>query len=459
MEKTAALILAAGEGKRMKSAKAKVLHEVLFKPMLDWVSDSVLESGIEEICIVTGHLSEQVEEHIGGRFSTVRQTERLGTAHAVLQAKNFLLANGIRDVVILCADAPFVGSDVLKESYALHKSSQNAVTVITAETEDPYGYGRILRDGEGNVCRIAEEKDATSEEKSIREINSGAYWFEVSALLDAIARIKNKNAKGEYYLTDAVALLAEAGRKCGAVRSDMSVTAAANDRRQLMELNAKARRAALDRLYEEGVSIVDESGIIVGPDVKIGRDTTLLPGTILRGKCVIGQGCVIGPNSLIDSCEFGDEVVFNASQAYRSKIGSRATIGPFVHIRPNSVLHEKVHVGDFVEIKNSEIGEGTKVPHLTYVGDSDVGGGVNFGCGCVTVNYDGVSKSRTKVGDGAFIGCNTNLVAPVEVGKNAYTAAGSTITRDVPENALAVARSRQQNLEGWVTKKRPAKKN
>ncbi|HEX2938571.1 MAG TPA: DapH/DapD/GlmU-related protein, partial [Ruminiclostridium sp.] len=234
--------------------------------------------------------------------------------------------------------------------------------------------------------------------------------------------------------------------------------AGANNRKQLMELNAIARTIVCDKLFEKGISIVDCSGVNINPDVRIGHDTVILPGTIIKGATKIGEGCVIGPNSLIDNCVFGDNVVFNASQAKDSEIKSGATIGPFSNIRPNCVLEKNVHVGDFVEVKNSNIGEGTKVAHLTYVGDSDVGGGVNFGCGVVTVNYDGVKKSRTTIGDNAFIGCNTNLVAPVKVGNGAYTAAGSTITKDIPDGALSVARSRQENIEGWAAKKLKGKK-
>ncbi|MDR3644091.1 MAG: bifunctional UDP-N-acetylglucosamine diphosphorylase/glucosamine-1-phosphate N-acetyltransferase GlmU, partial [Clostridia bacterium] len=286
----------------------------------------------------------------------------------------------------------------------------------------------------------------------------GAYWFKADALLGVLGEIGSENAQHEFYLTDAVTLIYQKGLRAGSFLSaDPDIVLGANDRAQLLQLNGIARKRVLARLMEDGVSLIDDSGVIVGPDVKIGADTLLLPGTIVRGSTSIGSGCVIGPNSLIESCTIGDGVVFNASQAYRSRIDSGVTVGPFSHIRPDCVLHERVHVGDFVEIKNSGIGEGTKVSHLTYVGDSDIGAQVNFGCGCVTVNYDGVSKHRTKVCDHAFIGCNTNLVSPVEVGENAYTAAGTTVTRNVPDNALAVGRTRQENIEGWVTRKRQKK--
>lgn len=454
MDNTAAVILAGGLGKRMKSEKPKVLQEVLFKPMIDWVAGSAEAAGIHEICVVTGQKHEQVEEYLAGRYETVLQNEQLGTGHAALMAADFIKKHKESDVLILCGDAPFVNEDVIRSSLENHRGHDNSVTVITAVADNPYGYGRILRDDYGNVCRCVEEKDADTEIKLIKEINGGIYWFKASALLDALAEIKNDNAQNEYYLTDTIEIINKKGLKSGTYTvEDMGVIAAANDRAQLFDLNEMARRMVIEKLFIQGVSVIDDSGVIVSPDAEIGADTVLLPGTIIKGKVKIGKGCTIGPNSLICDCNFGDNVVFNASQAYQSVIDSGVTVGPFAHIRPNSHLRDKVHVGDFVEIKNSDIGEGTKVGHLTYVGDADVGKKVNFGCGCVTVNYDGVEKHRTKVGDNAFIGCNTNLVAPVEVGDNAYTAAGSTITKKVPENALAVARSRQENLKDWVLRK------
>lgn len=461
MSKTIAVILAAGEGKRMKSDMPKVLHEVLFKPMIDWVVDSAKGAGIDGICVVTGHGGEKVEAHLRGRGVDCEfavQSEQLGTGHAVKQAADYIEREKPDDVLILCGDAPFVSSGIIKASYFEHKKAENAVTVLSAEAEDPKGYGRIVRNDAGDVVSIVEEKDATPEQRKITEINAGAYWFKTSALLEALSKLDNNNAQGEYYLTDTVSILAGMGLQGGTFCVDMKYTSGANNRKQLFELNKIARSIIFDKLFDEGVSIVDDSGVLIGPDVKIGPDTTILPGTIIKGSTTIGSGCVIGPNSLIEDCVIADNVVFNASQARRSTIEKGVTIGPFSNIRPDCVIGENVHIGDFVEVKNSHIGVGTKVAHLTYVGDSDVGGGVNFGCGVVTVNYDGTKKSRTTILDNAFIGCNTNLVAPVTVGNGAYTAAGSTITKDVPDGALAVARSRQENIEGWAVKKLGKKK-
>lgn len=455
MEKTFAVILAAGEGKRMLSDKAKVLHEVLFKPMIDWVTDSVIKSGINGMCVVVGKNGDSVAGHIkdrGIKCCFARQDKQLGTGSALLAAREYI-DPGIGDTLVLCGDAPFVNEDVIKEFYNAHVEGGYGVTVLTAAADDPTGYGRIVRDENGGVTGIVEEKDASPLQRGIKEINAGAYFFKTAALLSVLSGLENRNAQNEYYLTDAVGLIKSKGMAAGAYQVKMEYTAGANTRGQLLELNNIARKIVLDKLLESGVSVTDASGVSISPDALIGRDTVILPGTIIKGKSEIGTGCVIGPNSVIEDCVFGDGVIFNASQARNSKIGGGATIGPFSNIRPDCVLDEKVHVGDFVELKNSTVGKGTKVAHLTYVGDSDVGGGVNFGCGVVTVNYDGTKKSRTTIGNNSFIGCNTNLVAPVKVGNGAYTAAGSTITKDIPDGALSVARSRQTNIAGWADKK------
>lgn len=461
MDKTAAVILAAGEGKRMKSSLPKVLHEVLFKPMIDWVVDSACGAGIPALCVVVGHGGASVCTHLektGHSCAFAEQKEQLGTGHAVMQAEGFLKKTQPEDVLILCGDAPFITAEIIRDAYARHKDEGNAVTVLSAVADDPTGYGRIVREN-GAVVGIVEHKDATPEQRAIKEVNAGAYWVGAAALHDALANLKPNNAQGEYYLTDIVSLIAQAGLRGGSYVIEMRHMAAANDRRQLLALNTLARSQVLGRLLDDGVGLVDESGVLIGPDVVIGCDTVILPGTIIKGKTTVGSGCTIGPNSLLEDCTVGDNVVINASQARQSSIANGVTVGPFSHLRPNTTLCENAHVGDFVEIKNSTIGPGSKAGHLTYVGDSDVGGGVNFGCGVITSNYDGVKKCRTVIGDNAFIGCNTNLIAPVTVGNGAYTAAGSTITKNVPDGALAVGRSRQENIEGWADKKFKAKKN
>lgn len=453
MSKTAAVVLAAGDGKRMKSKKPKVLCEVLFQPMLAWVISACRRAEVDSICVVAGYEHEQVERYLDGSCEIALQTERLGTGHALKMAGAFLEKNADADLLVLNGDAPFINEEIIEKAHQLHKEQGNSVTVVTAILSDPTGYGRVLRSGFG-ISGIVEQKDATEEEKKISEINAGVYWFKGSELLLALQELTNDNANGEYYLTDTIKILLSMGRRAGAyLAPDADACLGANDRRALLELNRLASERVLERHLENGVGFVSTDGVIIGPDVQIGAGTVVLPNTILRGNTVIGEDCEIGPGSIVENCRVGNGTKLNAVQAYGSVIHENVKIGPFVHIRPNSEIKAGVKIGDFVEVKNSVIGEKTSVAHLTYVGDSDVGSGVNFGCGVVTVNYDGAKKSRTVIGDGAFIGCNTNLVAPVKIGDMAYTAAGSTITGDVPEGALAIERGEMKIIEGYAYKK------
>ena len=459
MDAIAAVILAAGEGKRMNSAKPKVLCEVLWKPMLQWVIDSVNAAGIEELVVVCGHGADQVEAWLAPSVDTCLQREQLGTGHAVMQAADLLARSKADHVLILCGDAPFMDAETLTRASEDHRRDGRDVTVISAEVADPFGYGRIVRDPDGALQAIVEQRDADARTAAIREVNSGGYYFRKSALLDALRRLSNHNAQGEYYLTDGIEWIRRRGGRAGAYRTENAdCVLGANDRRQLLQLNTLARERVLNHWMTAGVELISPDGVVIGPSVRIGRDTVLLPGTLLKGNTTIGSGCVLGPNTLVEDSVIGDGVKLNAVQCYQSRIADGVTAGPFVHIRPNCELHEQVRIGDFVELKNSTIGAGSKVPHLTYVGDADVGKSVNFGCGCVTVNYDGQMKSRTVVEDRAFIGCNTNLVAPVTVGEGAYTAPGSTITADVPPYSLAIARCHQENKDGWVAHNRPQSK-
>jgi len=452
MANKSAIILAAGKGTRMKSDLPKVLCEVLFKPMIKWVTNSCYNADINQICVVTGYKSELVKNVLNKEIDIAIQAEQKGTGHAVMMAKHFLEKHIDGDVIVLCGDAPFMDSTTIQNAYDLHKRQKNAITVITARLDNPTGYGRIVRARNG-IQKIVEQKDASRNELLINEVNSGAYWFNVKHLLDVLFDVDDCNSQGEYYLPDTIALSLDKGKKVNAYISDNpDVVLGANSRFDLCNLNSIANTRVIDNHFDNGVEFVSLDGVLISPEVEIGKGTVILPSTILKGNTIIGKDCHIGPNSIIDSSTIQNNVTINSSQCYDSIVKSNATIGPFCHIRPNCVIEKDVHLGDFVEIKNSVIGESSHVSHLTYIGDSDVGKNVNFGCGVVTVNYNGETKSRCTIKDNAFIGCNTNLIAPVTVGEKGYTAAGSTITEDVPDEALAIARQRQTNKAGYNKK-------
>lgn len=461
MGRKCALILAAGEGRRMKTSKPKALAEVLFKPMIDWVTDAAIAGGVDDICIVTGHGREALEAHLGGKFSTVEQKELLGTGHAVMQAKEFIKAHTPGDILILNGDAPLIDAKTISTAFEYHSSHKNAVTIISAKIDNPTGYGRIIRNKDKCLKKIVEENDANNAEKMINEVNSGAYWFNCSILLESlegIIEMHDKKNQAEYYLTDAIEVILEKNLNAVAYEAgDPDAVLGANDRVQLQKLNEIARRKVMNDLMLEGVSIPCADGVIISPGVKIGVETEILPGTIIKGNTVIGENCIIGPNSFIEDSVIGDNVTLNNTQCYSSTIKNGTSIGPFARVRPDCVIGEDVKAGNFVEFKNANIGDRTSVSHLTYIGDADFGTDINVGCGCATVNYNGKEKNRTKVDDHAFIGCSTYLVAPVSVGKNSYTAAGSVITEDVPDDALAIARSRQTIKKDWISRKKPYK--
>lgn len=453
MSQNCAVILAGGQGKRMKSDLPKPMFKVLGEPMLEWVIKACEKSELENICIVKGYNEEIIEHYINGRHTTVLQSERLGTGHAVMQAVNFMNNHLDGNTLVLCGDAPFIDEETIRSSLSFHSEKDNAVTVITSVVENPTGYGRIVRN-ENGISSIIEQKDASEEQKKICEINSGAYWFKTRELISALYKLKPNNSQGEYYLTDTISILISKGFRADAFPSkNPNVVVAANNRKELLMLNTIARMEVIEKHMENGVEFTCTDGIIIERDVEIGVGTEILPGTILKGTTKIGENCVIGPNCIIENCDVGSGTKLNYVQAFDAKICDNVKIGPFVHIRPNSVIKTGAKIGDFVEIKNSNIGENTAVAHLTYVGDSDVGSHVNFGCGCVTVNYDGSKKARTTIGDNAFIGCNTNLIAPVTVGNGAYTAAGTTVTKNVPDNALALDRGEFRIKEGYALRK------
>lgn len=444
-----AIILAAGDGKRMKSSRPKVLCEVLFKPMLNWVEDACRKAGIAEVYVVAGAQAELLRQAAPDCKFAIQQ-ERKGTGHAVMMAAEAFAAGG--DVLVLYGDAPFISAQVIQDTYEFHKKQGNAVTIVSASLDNPTGYGRIVRSENGQVAGIIEQKDASEEILRIREVNSGLYWFDAGFLEQALAQITNDNAQGEYYLTDTVKIAVQCKKQVDAfVCEDSDVILGANDRKGLKALNEIARQRIMGQHLENGVDIPCDDGVIIGQDAKIGPDSRILPGTIIKGHTCIGSGTVIGPNSYLENVQVGDGAQILSSWLADSKVGNGTSIGPYSQLRPGSEIGCEVKIGDFVEIKNSTIGDKTSIAHLTYIGDSDVGKLCNFGCGVVTANYDGKKKFRTKIGDRAFIGCNTNLIPPVEVGAGAYTAAGTTIDEDVPAGALAIGRVRQQVKEEWAS--------
>lgn len=448
-----AVVLAAGKGTRMKSALPKVLHQVGGKPMVQQVLDAAHEAGAEEKVVVVGFGAECVEAALGKQAAFVVQKEQLGTGHAVMQAKD-ILQNFEGTVLVLCGDTPLLKGETLRKLYAEHKNRKAAATVLTAHMPNPAGYGRVIRDTNGQVLRIVEQKDAGKEDLAVNEINTGIYCFDRTVLFEALEKTNCDNMQGEYYLTDVIGILAAAQAKVWAVSvDDFQETLGINSRMQLAEAEKIIRRRKLEALMDQGVTIMDIDSTFIDQEVSIGPDTVIYPFTWIEGKTVIGANCQIGPSSRIQNSTVGSHTTLHFVYAHDCEVGDGAVIGPYVHLRPKTVLANDVKIGNFVEVKNSQVGVGSKIPHLSYIGDTDMGDKVNIGSGTITVNYDGKNKNRTRIEDGAFIGCNTNLVAPVTVGKGAYVAAGSTITKDVPADALGVARSRQSNIEGWVTKK------
>lgn len=453
MQELVTIVLAAGAGTRMKSTVAKVAHKICGQPMLSYVTDAAAQTGSNALVLVLGHQADEVKKLAPSDAICVIQEKQLGTGHAVMQAQS-ILSQKTGTALILCGDTPLITGETLKSAYEYHLNQNNQVTVLTTILDNPHGYGRIVRDANGQVLAIVEHKDADKDQLAIKEINSGMFFFNIDSLLWALSQLDNSNNQGEYYLTDTLEKIIARGERAGAyIVEDPTEVMGVNDKYQLCE----AERIILKRIIREhmlnGVTFHLPETSMIHKGVKIGKDTTIHPGTQLAGQTVIGENCEIGPHSSIEDGIVGDNVQFAHSVMVQSQIGDNTKVGPFAYIRPGSKIGQNVKVGDFVEIKNSNIGDNTKVPHLSYVGDADIGKHVNVGCGAVVVNYDGRKKHRTVVGDHAFVGCNVNLVSPVEVKDYAYIAAGSTITEEVPEYALAIARSRQMVISDWVKKK------
>ncbi|MDM5304066.1 bifunctional UDP-N-acetylglucosamine diphosphorylase/glucosamine-1-phosphate N-acetyltransferase GlmU [Peribacillus frigoritolerans] len=445
-----AIILAAGQGTRMKSKLYKVLHPVCGKPMVQHVIDQVNQLQIEDIVTVIGHGAEKVQEQLGDSCKYALQEQQLGTAHAVMQAESVLSAKSGTTLVI-CGDTPLIKAETMKELIALHEQSRAKATILTAYADNPAGYGRVLRGEGGLVEKIVEHKDASEEERYVKEINTGTYCFDNQALFSALQKVSNENVQGEYYLPDVIEILKEEGEVVTAFQSsEFEETLGVNDRVALSQAEQILRKRINEKHMRNGVTIIDPLTTFIEADVQIGQDTVINPGSFIKGKSIIGQDCLIGPNTEISDCEIGDGTEVLQSVVHESSIGSSVKIGPFAHVRPQSDIKDSVKIGNFVEIKKTVFGKGSKASHLSYIGDAEVGENVNIGCGSITVNYDGKNKYLTKIEDNVFIGCNSNLVAPVTVGEGAYVAAGSTITQDVPKQALSVARARQVNKEDYV---------
>ncbi|MGB9803955.1 bifunctional UDP-N-acetylglucosamine diphosphorylase/glucosamine-1-phosphate N-acetyltransferase GlmU [Desulfofundulus sp.] len=449
----AAVILAAGKGTRMKSDLPKVMHKVCGRPMIEYVLDAVRGAGAKEIVVVAGFGGDLVARTVQDRAKVVFQHQQLGTAHALLQAAP-LLASFPGTILVVCGDTPLVSAGTLARLVAAHTSAGARATVLTAYLENPTGYGRVIRDGEGRVRKIVEQRDAEPGELAVKEINTGIYCFSAPGLFEALSAIKRENAQGEYYLTDIIGHYVDQGQPVAAlVVEDAREVEGINDRRQLARVESYLRRQVVEELMLSGVTIMDPASTFIDRDVKIGRDTVIYPFTIIEGDTMIGERCAIGPGSRLVNVRAGNGVVVEHSVIQESKIGDNCIIGPFAYIRPGCVLAPDVKIGDFVELKKTVVGRGSKIPHLSYVGDATVGSRVNIGAGTITCNYDGENKWPTIIGDGAFIGSNTNLVAPVEVGERAFIGAGSTITRNVPPGALGIERGRQRIIEDWHRKK------
>lgn len=452
METRYAIILAAGKGTRMKSKLYKVLHPVCGKPMVEHIMNRVEETQPQEIITIVGHGADKVKEQLGERSQYALQAEQLGTGHAVLQAEPFLKGKQGTTLVI-SGDTPLLTAATLNNLFEYHQGKNASATILTANAADPTGYGRIIRDHVGIVEKIVEQKDASPEEARVTEINTGTYCFDNELLFDALSKLDTDNAQGEYYLTDIVEILKNEGKIVAAYQTeDYDESLGVNDRVALAEANRIMRSRINHQHMVNGVSLIDPAGTYIDAGVTIGAETVIEPGVYLKGSTTIGENCLITAQSQIVDSTIESDVTIKTSVVEESIVKSGADVGPYAHLRPKAEIAEGAHIGNFVEIKNAQIGENTKVGHLTYVGDATLGKEINVGCGVVFVNYDGKNKFRTNVGDHSFIGSNANLIAPLEIAENTSIAAGSTITYDVPEYAMAIARARQTNKDDYAKK-------
>ena len=443
-----AIVLAAGKGTRMKSDKCKVMHEVLHKPMIGHIVESLRKANVDRIMVVVGHGAESVKEYLKDSVEYALQEPQLGTGHAAMQAEMLKEEKG--DTIILCGDGPCIQSETILKVFEANKD--HACSVVTAVLEDGARYGRIVRNEKNLVEKIVEAKDCSSEELEIKEINTGIFCFKNELLFEGLKEIKNNNAQNEYYLTDLVEIFNKKGLSVNAmVVDDVDETMGVNDRVDLAKAQKWLKQHVNKKHMMNGVTLIDPDNTYIDTEVSIGVDSVIYPNVHLEGNTVIGNNVTIFPNSYLRNAVIEDGAVIDSSKVVESKVGANSTVGPMSHLRNNTVVASNCRIGNFVEFKNTNFGEGSKCAHLTYVGDSDVGKGVNFGCGVVTVNYDGKNKFRTTIKDGAFIGSNCNLIAPVTIGENALLAAGSTITSSVEDGDMGIARSRQSIKKGYGT--------
>jgi len=454
MKDTAVIIMAAGKGKRMKSNLPKVLHNLAGKPILNYVLKTVDQLKAKRKIIVVGYKSEKIKELIGDKIEYAEQVKQLGTAHAVLQTKR-LLSDFEGDVLILSGDVPFLNINTLTKFLKYHQDNKFSCTLITTTLENPYGYGRIIRDQVGEITGIIEEVDLSENEKIINEINSGIYCFKKEDLFLALDKIVPDNKQGEYYLTSTAKILLKDGLNIGNLMvKDCSEVLGINTRLDLANASQKVYQRVCKHLMLQGVTIIDPNSTFIDEGVKIGRDTIIYPFTIIEKDTKIGKSSLIGPYSHLIDSNIGEKVRVWASIVEDSSIENGAIIGPYTHLRPETVIKKGAKIGNFVETKKTTVGEGSKASHLTYLGDAIIGKRVNIGAGTITCNYDGKKKNKTIIEDEVFIGSNNSLVAPIKLGKASYTGAGSTITEDVPPDSLAIARSKQRNIKGWSKRRK-----
>ena len=454
----AVIVLAAGEGTRMKSATPKVLHRIGGRTLLGHAIAAARAASAEHLAVVVRHERDIVAAHVAevDPDAVIADQDAVpGTGRAAQCALDALPADLDGTVLVTMGDVPLLSGETLSALASAHEESRSAVTVITATLDDPTGYGRVVRSDDGSVAAIVEQKDATEEQRSITEINSGIYAFDVKVLRDALSQVTSDNAQGERYLTDVVGIAARDGRRVSAhLVDDLWQTEGVNDRVQLARLGRELNRRICERWMREGVTILDPGTTWIDSDVTLGRDASVLPNTQLLGATTVGAGATIGPDTTLTDTEVGEGAEVKRTEALLAVIGPRATVGPFSYLRPGTELGAEGKIGGFVETKNAKIGEGAKVPHLTYAGDATIGEGANIGAGTIFANYDGVAKHHTAIGRHSFVGSDTVLIAPVTVADGAYVAAGSALTGDVEPGQIAVARGQQRNISGWVARKR-----